>query len=117
MGEILGNRSHRRVTDELADLLEGRCEGRVMYFGSCATLAVHGQSLNRFLRRTGALAVVGYRDDIDVMESMALEVLLLGTLQYHPLTRAGLREWEAELRDRARGLAKHLGLRVHVRRG
>ena len=46
---------------ELAALLEGACDGRVIHFGSCATLDLHGNTLNRFMRRTGALALLSYR--------------------------------------------------------
>jgi hypothetical protein len=45
---------------------------------------------NRFLKVTGALAVLGYRSSIDWVESAAFELLVLAQLQYGALTVGGL---------------------------
>jgi hypothetical protein len=102
--------------DELAGLLEGRCKGRVIHFGSCETFAVHGRSINAFLRRTEALAVMGYRGSNDWVESAAFEVLLLGELQNWSLTVQGMRKLEQRVRERAGGLRKMLDFRMVIRK-
>lgn len=66
--------------DRIGELLEGRCQGRVIYFGSCSTMAVHGTKLNSFLKRTGANAVIGYTKDVDWLESTSFELLLIDAL-------------------------------------
>ena len=39
--------------------INGRCGGRLIYFGSCGVMDSHGNRLNRFVRRTNALGVCG----------------------------------------------------------
>ena len=58
-------RSTSLTLDDLAERLEGRCKGRVIHFGSCGTAAAHGRELKKFLARTEALAVCGYREEVD----------------------------------------------------
>ncbi|WP_328992595.1 DUF6642 family protein [Kribbella sp. NBC_01245] len=65
---------------ELADLLEGKCAGRVVYFGCCLVLNQQNDVLQEFARKTGAKAVLGYSRQIDWLDSAAFEVLLLERL-------------------------------------
>jgi hypothetical protein len=55
-------------------------KARSFYFGSCLTLKGDVGRLQEFVRATGARAVVGYRKDVDWLESAAFEVLLLDRL-------------------------------------
>lgn len=66
--------------DELAEVLEGRCAGRTLYFSACLTLDISDDMLMAFVSRTGAKAVVGYEKPIDWLESAAFECLLLERL-------------------------------------
>lgn len=58
------------------------CKGRILYFGSCATLGVSTRDLDRLLDDTQAAAICGYRheDGVDWLESAAFELLLIGSL-------------------------------------
>lgn len=100
---------------ELAEMLEGRCKGRVIHFGSCETLDMHGQSINAFLRRTDALAVMGYKGTTDWFESAAFEVFLLGELQYCSLTGRGMQRLDRRIRERAGSLQRLLDFRMVIR--
>lgn len=71
---------------DLGNMLEGRCAGRVIYFGSCSVLRSRAES-EEFLERTGASYVVGYRRDVDWVTSAAFEVALFGALGQY--ARAG----------------------------
>ena len=105
--------------DDLAGRLDDKCKGRVIHFGSCATVAVHGHELNAFLRRTSALAVCGYREDVDWMEAAAFDLMLLGGLQRESFLRCDSMEKFADslIKDRAPGLARTLGFRMKVNPG
>jgi hypothetical protein len=100
VGEGRG-RQREMTLDRLAELLDGKCKGKVIHFGSCSTLDVHGHTLKSFLRKTGALALFGYRGTTDWLDSAAFEVLLLGEIQQRSLTKHGMR---ALKRDPACGL-------------
>lgn len=78
-GRIRLGRDKLRL-DEMADMLRSTLGNRVVYFGSCSTLAVPDEDLQRFCRLTGAKAVVGYVNDIDWLESAAFDLILLPRL-------------------------------------
>lgn len=118
---LIGDRratNHRISLDELADHLNGRCQKRIIYFGSCETMNIHGTRIQTFLKRTGALAVCGYRYPIDMLRSAAFELLLFDALlKVKTLTISGARAIERAITQNERSLSKQLGLRMVVRRG
>lgn len=67
--------------DHLGALLKDKCKNRIIVFASCSTLDVNKHHLNRFLTETGALAICGYRVDVDWLKSAAFEMLLLSVMQ------------------------------------
>ena len=100
--------------DDLAEILAGSCEGRIIHFGACATLDTHGNHLNAFLRRTGALAVCGYTTDIERRLSGALDLLLFGIMQDRAFNRAGARNILKDLQKMAAKQIEQLGFRLIV---
>ncbi len=110
-----GRRAKTTVTlEELAQQLEGECSGRVIHFGSCATLSAPRAQLNSFLRRTQALAICGYGVDAYWMQTAAFEVLLLGQMQEVAFTKLGMRNLEKGVRKQAPGLARLLKFRMAI---
>lgn len=111
-----GRRKNSVVTlEHLAEALEGKCKGRLIHFGSCGTLGIDGRKLTTFLKRTGAVAISGYRKDVDWFDSTAFETLLLGRLQDRAFTKPGMAALLRQLKADAGGLARRLGYRLHVR--
>lgn len=111
--EVGEGRSSTISLDDLAERLAGACRRRVIHFGSCGTLGVHGRELNGFLNRTGACAVLGYRsDDVDWIKSAAFELLLIGLLQEVSFTKPGMRKLGRLLKEDAPGLRKSLDFRM-----
>ena len=82
--------------DDLAKLMEGKCANRFIMFSSCSTMRIDRRVLKRFLDRTEALAVCGYRVDVDWLLSTAFELLLLSQIQKNEFSGRG-----AEAIDRA----------------
>jgi hypothetical protein len=109
IGEGRGRKSHVSL-DDVAELLAGKCKGKIIHFGSCSTLDVHGHKLNAFRRRTGALAVLGYRTSTDWIESAAFEVLLLGEMQSFSFTKQGIKA----LKNRMIRQSKQIGFHFVV---
>lgn len=108
---FLGN-DERICLDNLARLIKGRCSKRVIYFGSCSTMNTHGATLKKFMRNTGALAVFGYRNEVDYLQSAAFETLILGNLQEVSFTKQGVRKFDRLLKEQAAHLYKTLGFRL-----
>jgi len=105
-----------RVTlEELAELLEGKCKGKIIHFGSCCTLNVKKPVINRFLKQTHALAVSGYTNEIDWMRSAAFDMLVMSEFVEGNLNVNSARKMKKELQGEAGGLGRKLGFKMIVR--
>ncbi len=92
----------RYSVDDMGKLLEGRCEGRFIMFSACSTLGIDRRILKRFLERTGALAVCGYRTDVNWMRSTAFELLLFSQIQKNELSGRGIQSISTAAKKTAR---------------
>jgi hypothetical protein len=111
-GREIGCRIH---LEDLIEQLEGRCDRRIIYLGSCSTMKTDGRRLQSFLRRTGALAICGYKDDVDMLRSAAFELLLFDILLENALNLNGVKAMRRKLQTEARSLVKELGFRMVIR--
>lgn len=102
------SRNESITLSELADELTGRCNGRLLYFGSCSTLAVQDSDLQDFCRQTSARGVVGYTKDVDFVESAGFEIHMLTDL----LRATNVRSAYNRLRKEHPVLTTRLGLRM-----
>ena len=100
--------------DELEDQLEGACSRRIIHFGSCSTIDVNGNRINRFLRNTGALAVCGFREAVYWLDSTAFELVVFGAMQLNALTLRGARAMRNRIMNQNKAMAKELGFRMVV---
>jgi hypothetical protein len=115
---IVGDARHPQsgvTLDDLEELLAGKCHKRLIFMGGCLMMQAHGRRLGRFLRTTGALAICGYREVVDWLESTAFELLVLGSMQENALTISGVRAMGQRIRRDGGSLAKRLGFRLVVR--
>jgi hypothetical protein len=116
---FIGDRreSDCRVTlSELMDHLAGSCAKRIIYIGSCSTMQIDERRLQTFLRTTGALAVCGYRCDVDMLRGAAFELLLFNALLNNSLTLQGARAMKRRIESEERTLCRDLGFRMVVRK-
>lgn len=65
------------IAEEYGELLKDK----IIYFGSCLTLKIDRRKIRNFLKKTGAMAVCGYRKSIDFIPSSVLDILVIETLQ------------------------------------
>lgn len=80
--------------EQLGDLLQGQCHGRVIHLGGCSTLAARRSAIEAFQDITDARAVCGYTEDVDTIEAAALELLLITTLASYDQIGHGLNAFE-----------------------
>jgi hypothetical protein len=100
---------------QLEQSLQGKCKNRILHFGSCSTLALHGNTINSFLKSTQALAVVGYEGKIDWMCSTAYDLLFFAAAQWASFTKSGLRAVKDRLEEAAsHKLGESLGFRIVI---
>ena len=101
--------------EQLEDWIDGRCRGRLVHFGACGVMASNGNRLNRFVRRTKAVGVCGYREDVDWLQSAAFETLAVGRLQDSAFTKSSIQKFDRDLKEMAPGLYANLGFRLVVK--
>lgn len=65
---------------EIADVLEGKLNGKIVHFGSCSTLNITERNIMDFINRTGCSFVSGYKKDVPYIESSAFELLYFNVL-------------------------------------
>ena len=98
--------------DDLEALINGRCNGRVIHFGACSVMSAPGERLQSFLASSGAVAMCGYTEDVDWLESAAFDLLLLGTLQWAAFNTTSVKKITGDLGDRAPVLCTKLGFEI-----
>jgi len=102
--------------DELEECLQGRCHDRILHFGTCSTINLNGNRLNRFLRETNALAMSGYRIDVDWVLSAAFELIMFSSMVEYSLTVNGVRAIVRRLKRETPHLYKALDFRMVIRK-
>jgi len=75
----------------------------------------HGKRLKRFVNNTKALAVCGYREEVDWLQSAAFELLVLGYLQECTFNLKSIVPTFGYLKGAAPGLHKTVGFRFVTR--
>jgi hypothetical protein len=93
-------------------MLGDKCEGVVIYFGSCETLNVDRRRVMRFLRNTKALAVLGFRQEVDWLVSASFDILLLYYLQQHPYDSQGIEKIYKDILMNCKSQVKRLDFRL-----
>lgn len=94
--------------EELADQIGGACQNRIIYFGSCAVLAVPRLRIEKFRKQTGARCVAGYTKYLDWLQSSAFDLLLFDALtQYKRLDAV-----ERKMHREYPGLVRKLGFKM-----
>jgi hypothetical protein len=101
--------------DWIAEQLEGRCDNRIVHISGCASMNVKRSHVNSFLRRTGALALSGYRHEIDWLVPLAFELVYFADLQRHDFTRSGVQAALREVERETGTLKKKLGFQIALR--
>lgn len=96
----------------LGEVLEGKCSESIIYFGSCMTMLGDEQALTDFVKRTGALAAVGYTQAIDWLRSSSFDVVLLEQLTRHLKDRRRMDFIFRRLTEQHGDYARDLGLTI-----
>ncbi len=90
----------------VGEFMERRFKDWIVFFDSCGTLKLEKKRVLHFLRSTGVLMVLGFRKEVDWMESAAVDLLLMNLIQEYKDMRVF---WD-RFRKRYRNLVKRTGL-------
>jgi len=108
-GSIQLNNDKKGMTlEELGDILQGACHYKVLFFASCDTLDIPEERAQEFLARTGALAAIGYKSEVDWMVATAFELLVLNKLQEDLFDTRGITAIKSEIETNFKSLRSRL---------
>ena len=81
---------YRYSLDQLGDILENQCDNRMVMISSCSTMAADKRLLKGFLAKTRCLGVCGYRNDVNILQAAAFELLLIAEMQDNEFSGRGI---------------------------
>jgi len=90
-GQVTISGKNNYMISEIGDFLDGKCKGNIILIGSCSTLDVDKRILKKFLEKTGALAILGYTNDVNWLISSTFEMLILSILQENSFNGNGIK--------------------------
>lgn len=99
---------------ELSEILGDSCEKTVIHFGSCSTLDIDRRHIKRFMAETKTIAIMGYKEDVDWLESTAFELKIMAALQRHPFDSKGIEKIYEELHTENRKAINELGYKMII---
>jgi hypothetical protein len=98
-GNILITHNKSYSLTELGNILEGACDGKVIFFASCETLNTDERKIQSFLKKTNAIAVVGYKQEVEWMLATAFELLVLDAFQQDRFDSRGILNIEEKIKS------------------
>ena len=113
-GYIFLTHKEKYALAELADFLGDKCTGKIIYFGSCSTLNIDKRRINTFLKKTGAIAAIGYKKDIDWIQSAACDLFVFEALQSEILDSKGIKKMYKKIISDYGNLHKILNFRFVI---
>jgi len=100
--------------DQLSDFLQEKCSGKIIYFGSCSTLNIDKRKIKTFLDKTKAIATIGYKSEIDWLQSTACDLFVFDALQHDKLDTKGINKIQDKIKSEYSNLHKILDLRIVI---
>ena len=64
------------------------------------------------MKKTGTVALLGYKQDVDWMQSASFEILLLSYLMKHPFNSVGVKKIKADIDLNCKRIASSLSFRM-----
>ncbi|MGN6196675.1 MAG: DUF6642 family protein [Ginsengibacter sp.] len=99
---------------DLSRILGDTCLQSIIHFGSCSTLNINRSRVQNFMNKTGVLAVMGYRRDVDWLPSASFEILLLDILQTNPFDSDGIKLFSKMIKKECKRQVKELDFRLMI---
>ncbi|MBP9186857.1 MAG: hypothetical protein KBG11_07170 [Bacteroidia bacterium] len=100
--------------DELAELIGIECEGIVVYLGSCETMNWKKKRLQAFLEKTKALAILGFKKEVDWLRSASFDIQMLGNFLVDKFDSKGIEKIHRKIQDNCKSLIKELDFRMEI---
>lgn len=98
--------------DELASYMGNKCEGTIVYIGSCETLQLDKRLLQKFMQQTKVLAILGYKKEINWLRSASFEIQMLSYLTENLFDSKGIDKTYNLIHENCKSLINELQFRM-----
>lgn len=99
---------------QLADIMGDKCQGTIIYFGSCETMKIDKRLLQNFMEQTKVLALLGFKTAVSWLRSASFDIQMLSYLLYEKLDTKGITTIYYEIQVNCRSLIRELEFRMEV---
>lgn len=100
--------------DELGEILGTKCEGVVIYFGSCETMNIDRRHLQRFLENTKTLAILGFKQEVNWMRSASFDIQMLSYFLENKFDSKGIEKIYTDIHQNCKHLIKELSFSMEI---
>jgi hypothetical protein len=106
---------NKQVTlDELALILGTKCEGVVIYFGSCETMKIDNRKLQNFLEKTRVLSILGFKQEVSWIRSASFDIQMLSYFLENKFDSIGIEKIYQDIQINCKSLIKELDFRMEI---
>lgn len=99
---------------EFAEILGTKCEGAVIYFGSCETMNFDKRNLQKFLGETRVLAILGFKQQVNWLRSASFDIQMLSYFLDNKFDSKGIEKIYNEIQNNCKSLIKELDFRMEI---
>ncbi len=94
----LGNDSLsiEQLTEISKEIGENLYSGHLIHFDSCSVIKGTKKRIKKFMKLTGASCVTGFEDDVDFIDSLALEMIFIDCLSDNKNVSKAVKEFSEE---------------------
>jgi hypothetical protein len=100
--------------DELAEMLGTKCEGAVIYFGTCETMNIDKRLLQRFLEKTRVLSILGFKQEVNWLRSASFDIQMLSYFLEQKFDSKGIEKIYTDIQINCKSLVKELEFRMEI---
>ncbi|MFA6152670.1 MAG: DUF6642 family protein [Chitinophagaceae bacterium] len=105
---------HTITLVQLAEILGTKCEGAVIYFGSCETMKMDKRHLQNFMESTRTLSVLGFKQEVNWLRSASFDIQMLSFFLHEKFDSQGIRKIYKEIQSNCKSLIKELEFRMEI---
>ncbi|MBP6302840.1 MAG: hypothetical protein KBB37_03150 [Bacteroidia bacterium] len=100
--------------ESLAKILGTKCEGVVIYFGSCETMQIDKRLLQKFMEQTKVLAVMGFKQEVNWLRSASFDIQMLSYFIENKFDSKGIEKTYNQIQENCKSLINELQFRMEI---
>jgi len=96
--------------------METSLSGKIIYVSACQSFNVNKKIIDNLIEKTNCLAVIGFKNNLDWVESMIFDIAMFNILNRNTFTLTGMDKILDTIKKNYPYLVKKLGFRMVINR-